>query len=131
MSEYKIADGHNNAGALAALEALSAPLFAAYADGLLSEWHDFEARQWAGDRTLVPVGRAWVAWKFFRLTRDELAYLQAHFGSTVTIRTLDKGTNSFANFNATLVLPDLSADARWEADEWLDVRIEFRDLETI
>ncbi len=129
MSEYKIANGHDNSGGLAALEALDPPLFAAYADGLLTEWHDFEAREWAGDRSLVPVGRAWAAWRFFRLTRDELAYLRVHFGSAVTIRTLDKGANAFANFNATLVLPDPSLG--WEADEWIDVRVEFRDLVTI
>ncbi len=126
MSEYKIADGHDNGGGLNALEALDPPLFAAYADGLLTEWHDFEVREWAGDRSLVLVGRAWVAWNFFRLTRDEMAYLRGHFGSAVTIRTLDKGTNAFANFNATLVLPDPSLG--WEADGWDEVRVEFRDL---
>ena len=33
MSEYQIADGHDNAAGLTALEALDPPLFAAYADG--------------------------------------------------------------------------------------------------
>ncbi|MEO8396498.1 MAG: hypothetical protein ABI700_26125 [Chloroflexota bacterium] len=129
MSEYQIADGHNNAAGLVALEALDPPLFAAYADGLLSDWHDFEARTWSGDRQPVPVGRAWVAWRFFRLTRDELAYLRANFGTAITIRTLDKGANEFANFNATLVLPDPSLG--WEADGWDQVRVEFRDLEAL
>ena len=126
MSEYQIADGHDNAAGLTALEALNPPLFAAYGEGLLSEWHDFEARAWSGDRQLVPVGRAWVAWRFFRLTRDELAYLRDNFGAAVTIRTLDKGANAFANFNATLVLPDPALG--WEADGWDAVRVEFRDL---
>jgi len=126
VSEYKIADGHDNAAGLTPLEALDPPLFAAYADGLLSEWHDFEARAWSGDRLPVPVGRAWVAWRFFRLTRDELAYLRANFGSAVTIRTLDKGANEFVNFNATLVLPDPALG--WDADGWDGVRIELRDL---
>ena len=129
MSEYQIADGHDNAGGLVALEALDPPLFAAYVDGLLTEWHDYEARQWSGDRLLVPVGRAWVAWRFYRLTRAEMAYLRENFGAAVTIRTLDKGANGFANFNATLVLPDPAAG--WEADAWIDVRVEFRDLERL
>ena len=43
MSEYKIADGWDNAAGLTALEALDPPLFAGYADGVLSEWHDAEA----------------------------------------------------------------------------------------
>lgn len=127
MSQYGIADGHDNAEGLTALDALEPPLFAAYADGVLSEWHDCEARVWSGDLQAVAVGRAWVAWRCFRLTADEMAYLRAHFGAQVTIRTLDKGVNVFANFNATLVLPDL-ADG-WDAGGWNDVRVEFRDLE--
>lgn len=133
MSEYKIADGHDNAAGLTELALLDAPLFAAYADGVVSEWHESEARLWSGDRQLVPVGRAWVVWRLFRLTRAEMAYLRATFGasgvaqaSPVTIRTLDKGANAFANFNATLVLPALALG--WEADGWNDVRLEFRDL---
>ena len=129
MSEYQIAAGHNNAAGLTALEALDPPLFAAYADGLLTEWHDSEARVWSGDRQLVPVGRAWVMWRCFRLTREEMQYLRDNFGAAVTIRTLDKGANAFANFNATLILPDPALG--WSADEWHDVRIEFRDLEAI
>ncbi len=127
MSEYQIADGHDNAAGLTELAVLDPPLFAAYADGVLSEWHDFEAREWAGDRSLVPVGRVWAAWRFFRLTRDEMQYLRENFGAQVTIRTLDKGANAFATFNATLVLPDQG----WDADEWIDVRLEFRDLAEI
>jgi hypothetical protein len=126
VSEYQIADGHDNAAGLVALEALDPPLFAGYAEGVLSEWHDFEARAWSGDRRAVAVGRAWVVWRFFRLTRDEMAYLRENFGVSVTIRTLDKGANAFANFNATLVLPDSAVG--WEADGWDGVRVEFRDL---
>lgn len=126
MSEYKIADGHDNVGGLTELALLDAPLFAAYADGVLSDWHDSEARVWSGDRQLLPVGRAWVVWRFFRLSAAELAYLRANFGAAVTIRTLDKSANAFANFNATLVLPDPAQN--WDADGWNDVRLEFRDL---
>jgi hypothetical protein len=130
-------DGHDNEAGLTELALLNPPLFAAYADGVLTEWHDYEARQWSGDRQVVPVGRTWVTWRFFRLTRDEMAYLRSTFGAVVTaslsapvtIRTLDKGANAFANFNATLILPDSAVG--WEADEWIDVRLEFRDLETI
>lgn len=129
MSEYQIADGHSNEGDLTELALLDPPLFAGYADGLLTEWHDYEARQWSGDRQIVPVGRAWTAWRFFRLTRAEMGYLRANFGAAVTIRTLDKGADAFANFNATLVLPDPAVG--WEADEWRDARVEFRDLERL
>jgi hypothetical protein len=129
MSEYKIADGHDNTAGLTELALLDVPLFAAYGDGLVTEWHESEARVWSGDRRLVPVGRAWAVWRLFRLTRDEMAYLRANFGASVTIRTLDKIANTFADFNATLVLPDPARG--WEADGWNDVRLEFRDLEAI
>ncbi len=126
MSEYQIAEGHDNEAGLTALELLDPPLFAAYADGVVSEWHESETRLWTGDRRLFPVGRAWAAWRFFRLTQAEMTTLRANFGAAVTVRTLDKGTGLFANFNATLVLPDL-ADG-WEADGWNEVRVELRDL---
>jgi hypothetical protein len=136
MSEYKIADGHDNIAGLTELALLDVPLFAAYADGIVTEWHESEARVWSGDRRLVPVGRAWAVWRLFRLTRDEMAYLRANLGasgasqtSPVTIRTLDKGANAFADFNATLILPDPARG--WEADGWNDVRLEFRDLVAI
>ncbi len=129
MSEYQIADGWDNAAGLVALETLDPPLFAGYADGVLSEWHDAEAMVWSGDRRRVAVGRAWAAWRFFRLSREEMAYLRANFGEQVTIRTLDKGADAFAEFNATLVLPDPAVG--WEADGWDGVRVEFRDLVAI
>lgn len=129
MSEYQIANGHNNAAGLTELPELDPPLFAAYTEGIVTEWHDYEARVWSGDRQLVPIGRAWVVWRFFRLTRDEMAYLRENFAASVTIRTLDKGANAFANFNATLVLPDPSLG--WDADGWNDAAVEFRDLTVI
>ncbi|MEP7294508.1 MAG: hypothetical protein ABI835_22150 [Chloroflexota bacterium] len=135
MSSYQIAIGHDNAAGLSELAQLDPPLFAAYTEGLVTEWHDCEARVWSGDRQLVPVGRAWVVWQFFRLTRDEMASLRENFGSAlaqtspVTIRTLDKGANAFASFNATLVLPDPALG--WDADGWNDAPLEFRDLAAI
>jgi len=129
MNDYQITDGHNSDDDLAALAELDPPLFAAYVDGPATEWHESEARLWSGDRQLVPVGRAWVVWRFFRLTRDEMAYLRENFGAQVTIRTLDKGADAFAIFNATLVLPDPAVG--WDADGWSDVRVEFRDLEAV
>src|SRR5690606_11834768 len=126
VTTYMIADGHGNAAGLTALDALDPPLFAAYAGGIVTEWHDSETRVWSGDRRLVPIGRAWVAWRFFRLTREECAYLRDHFGAAVTIRTLDKNADAFADFNATLVLPDPSRG--WHADGWDNVRVTFRDL---
>ena len=129
MSNYQIAAGYDNAAALTALEELAPPLFAAYADGVLSEWHEAEGRAWSGDRRIVPIGRAWAAWRFFRLTADEMAYLREHFGAAVTVRTLDKGANAFATFNATLVLPDPAVG--WDAGGWNDARVEFRDLAAI
>lgn len=129
MNEYQIADGHDSEGDLTALAELEPPLFAAYVEGPATEWHESEGRVWSGDRRLVPVGRGWVVWRFFRLTPDEMAYLRDSFGAQVTIRTLDKGAGAFGNFNATLVLPDPAQG--WDADGWSDVRVEFRDLEGV
>ena len=129
MNDYQIADGHDNDAGLTALAELDPPLFAAYSDGPVTEWHENEARVWSGNRQLVPVGRAWVVWRFFRLSRDEMLHLRENFSAAVTIRTLDKSADAFANFNATLVLPDPSLG--WDADGWSDVRVEFRDLEGI
>jgi hypothetical protein len=131
MSEYKIAAGHNNAAGLTALHLLLPGSFGDYAAGVLTEWHDYEDRLRSGSGGYKPIGKPWVAWVFFRLTRAELLHLRTTFCPTgedalVTIRTLDKRADAFANFNARLIWPDGSA--AWLRDEWRDVRIELREL---
>ena len=135
MSEYpQIADGYDNTAGLTPLHQLSTPLFWRFYM-IQSEWHDYESREWSGSRIYVPIGRPWVVWRFFVLTPDELAYLRANFGVAVTIRTLNKTTNLWSNYNATLALPD-AGDGNWAtwdygAEWWTNVRLEFRDLEGI
>lgn len=133
MSSVKIAAGHNNAAGLTFLEDLSGTLFELYApaESLLTEWGDFETRILAGDRTYVNVGRPWSAWIFEWLTRAEMAYLRSTFSSSlVTIRTLNKATNAYANYNAYLVFPELG-EADYDSGVWESVRFEFKDLEAL
>lgn len=130
-----IADGHDNVGGLTEWHLLSPPLFHEYAgdEVVYSEWHGFESRLWSGDRTYVPVGRQWVRWRFFVLSREEYAYIRATFSAAVTIRTLDKDGNDYVNFNANLVLPDTS-ELEWDREGrmgWFDVPVDLMDLEEI
>lgn len=131
MGMNKIANTHNNVANLKALWQLSPPLFRIYRGDLLTQWHEGEERVLNGNREWVWIGLPWCAWIFFRLTRAEMLYLRKMFGKSVTICTLDKGANEWKNFNATLLLPDLNEQAKWDTDEWLDVRVEFRDLAEI
>lgn len=132
-SSVKIADGQNNAGGLTSLDLLSPPLFRFYIapEGVLTEWHNFVTRELDGNRQLVEIGLPWVAWVFFKLSRAELSYLRSAFGDPVTIRTLDKQTNAYHNYNAIMYFPDLVDQAKWDTGEWLDVRVEFHDLEEL
>jgi hypothetical protein len=129
----KIADGHDNAAGLLELWQLDPPKFRMFRGDLLTEWSDAEGgfvRNGLGE--MVPIGLPTDTWIFFRLTRDELRYLQTEFGTEVTIYTLDKGRNTWTTFNATLltirIMGQGTSSARWEMDEWFDVRMEFVEL---
>lgn len=129
-SSVKIAVGANNVAGLKSLELLSPPLFKDYIfpEGVSTEFHPYVARELDGNRVMVKIGRPWVAWKLYRLTRAEMNYLLATFGDPVTIRTLDKETNTYRNYNATFNRPDLVEQVKWDTNTWDDVRIEFWDL---
>jgi len=130
MSSLKIAVGNNNAAGLTELEDLSPPLFDLFgpSEAIKTEWHDYETRELAGDHIYVNIGRPWVAWIFDWMTRAEMAYLRTTYATQlVTIRTLNKATNAYANYSATLVFPELG-ETDYDIGIWEKVRIEFHDL---
>lgn len=138
MSVVMIAPGHNNVAGLKRLEALSAGLFTEYDDDIenvLTNWVDIEEREMDGDRNYVDIGLESVTWIFFRLSRAELAYLNANFSGDVTIRTLNQQSNAYHNYNAKMTpLRAGVKSGKWEADSiggWSDVPVEFYDLELI
>ncbi len=124
MSDYKIANTHNNAAGLQALDALIPPLFAAYTGGIVTDWHAAEAQIMTGDRRLCPVGLPYVVWHLHRLSAAELLYIRATFGAQVTIRTLNKTAGAFGNFNATLEIDS----GAWRANGWDSVKLTLWEL---
>ena len=132
----KIANGANNAAGLQYLWLLSPPLFRDFRGDLLTEWSDADQYVMNGNREMVPLTLPSVNWVFYRLTRAEYQYLKDNFGTSVTIYTLDKGTDTWTTFNATLLSLRVigkgsGGSGRWEMDEWYDVRLELIDLEEI
>lgn len=134
----KIADAHDNAAGLQYLWQLSPPMFRDFRGDLLTEWSDADQYVLNGNNELVPLTLPSVNWVFYRLSREEYQYLKTNFGTTVTIYTLDKGADEWKTFNATLLAlrvigkgSSSGGSARWEMNEWYDVRLEFIDLEEI
>lgn len=128
MSEYKLANGHDNEAGLEELQNLSAGLFGYYVGGLKTEWHDFVTQILVGSRrSYAPIGLPWCDWVMFKITPQELKYLKDNFGPEVTVRTFDKGRNAFYNFNAIILFPDTSA-FDFDIGEWIDLKISFIDL---
>lgn len=131
----KLADGHNNAAGLLYLWELDPPKFRETRGDVLTEWSDAESFAVNGIGEMVPLTLPTDTWMLYRLSRAEYQYLKDNFGADVTIYTLDKGANEWKTFNATLLalraMGKGNASARWEMDEWLEVRLEFVDLEEI
>ncbi len=131
MSSIKIADTHDNEGGLTQFQNLETGLFKEiifYAvDGILTEWHSYESRDFDGNRQPINIGRPWVLWIIDRLTRAEMAFMMDEYGMEVTITTLNKELNEYHNYNATFIKPDLG-EAGWESNTWRQVKFEFRDL---
>jgi len=128
----KIANGHNNEIWLSEIADLDPPLFREFRSDLLTEWSDAESWVQNGLDELVPIGLPADNWIFYRLSPVELQYLKSNFGTQVTIYTYDKGNHAWKTFNATLfairIMEKGAGSARWEMDEWFDVKLEFKNL---
>ncbi len=135
MSTVLWANNHDNVVGLKMFQEFSAPLFNDIAykatDGLLTIWHPWESTMLDGFKRLIPVGRPWVEWVIYRMSRAEMTYILTTFGSYATIHTLDKSSNTYKNFNAIFHRPDLIDQANWDVNYWDNVHLVFKDLEEI
>src|SRR3989304_8174759 len=133
MSSLKIADNHDNEAGLLQFHQLNSPMFYDVqfiaAEGILTEWHSWVSRELDGNRQPVTIGLPWGKWILYHVSRAELTWFVANFGPLVTITTLDKRSNTYKNFNATMFEPELVDEAEWDGLYWKEARFTFWDLE--
>jgi len=111
--QLAIAAGYNNAIALAAIEAITPPgdrpFVAPRALGLYDPGQ-FRIR---GDGTLYTAGFASAQWLFSAITQLQVRYLMETYcangySGKVTVSTRTDDPDSYANYNAVMLLPKLS-----------------------
>lgn len=127
MSQYLIADGYDNVAGLLSLHQLEPPLFYDYNVGIKTYFKEYVSQIMTGDRKFIRVGLPSTVWELFKISLDEYAYLRENFGQEVTIRTLDKSTNTFRDYNAVMELPDIS-ETQFDIGDWYQFRLKFWDL---
>lgn len=132
--QYQIAAGYNNAGALVNIESLTPSGDRPFhvPDG----WSQFDlgVEKIRLDRLSTLAGYPATAWVFAALTRKQYAYLQSTYTSggasyrgKVTIKTIKADGQTFANYNAVMVLPKLTESQR-RGGAYPDVKVQFIGL---
>lgn len=128
----QIADGHDNVAGLEALHEISAPLFEDYTPkgGVLTEWYDSEEQERDGLAILQNIGPAYVIWRLYNLSPAEFVLLATYVGE-VTLRTYNKTTAAYTNYNAVMELP--IKERKWDDahDQWAEVGVYFFGLEAL
>jgi len=131
-SREELATGFNNAAGLEALYLISPPLFSDYSPkgGILTEWFDGEEEERDGSGALQTIGLPYVIWRLFNLSVDEFTLLVTYTGN-VTLRTYNKTTNAYTNYNAVMELP--IGERKWDDghDQWEQVGVVFWGLEAL
>lgn len=137
--EYQLAAGYNLPGLLTTLEGVEVdaddyprtfPIIRAYGS------YDEGVRRIRGDGTAFFSGYATVNWVFPVLTRKQEEYLRAtycagEYSGKVTVRTTtDDDADSFANYNAVMMLPKLS-EQDWRGSRTYNYIARFTRLDVI
>lgn len=115
--DYQIAAGHDNAAGLVNIEAITPSgdkTF--YPPAGVGTYNPGEFRI-RGDVSLYIAGEASCEWVFSSLTRAQVRYLMttycaSSYSGKVTIRTKTDNINTYANYNAVMVLPKLTETER-------------------
>lgn len=128
MAEHhKIANGSNNIAGLKFLWELSPPLFENMLnDDTLNEWHSEEAIKTNANLVDLRIGTPWDVWVIPQMTMEEQAFLHG-LGPTVTIRTLNKLTGVWTNYNAIKSNPELKPE-NWDRGVWENLKYTFKRL---
>lgn len=127
MSVYKLATGHNNAEALAAVDPQPA------SPGLL-----YPTRRYAANGQVVDYGAAYTLWRYSVLTPEQYASLLAAFGlksdvtALVTVMTVaDVARTTWQTYNARIVRPEHGTQAHFRRGLWRDIEFTLRELEAL
>lgn len=101
----KISEGWDNEEELLALWEYDDCLFQWSRSGFATAWKGWQTLQLNGDRVQVKIGLPTVQWLLPYLDYRELVILLA-LGPQVTLRTFNRDSNTWQNFNATMLLTE-------------------------
>jgi hypothetical protein len=132
---YAIAAGNDNAAGLVNIENITpSGDNAFYPPAGIGTYNpgDFRMR---GDSTLYLAGYASCEWVFRKITRAQLRYLMdtycsSSYSGKVTITTKTDNANTYANYNAVMLLPKLVESAR-NFTIYSDYRVRFIKVEAL
>lgn len=131
LSLPMIGANHNNPTGMKAIAQLHPPLFRRHTGrAVKTVWHGYTGRAMAGNHLFKTWGSASIDWIFGVMSRDERQLLLTLFPDYVTIRGFDEDNQTWNNYNATLLHPDLGATTRRQR-KWLDVTYQLIDLVAI
>lgn len=131
-SNYKLASGHDNAGALSSIETILGregvhPFpFGTYSPGVMKI---------RGDGTVYIAGQKTAKWPFrfilWSMHKTLMtSYCNGGYSGLVTVRTRADDSSTYANYNATMILP-LLPEVRTESQRFEDYVITFTRMVAI
>lgn len=114
---YKLAAGYNNAAGLVNIESITPSGDKAFYPPQGVGAYDPGQFRIRGDGTVYVSGFAATEWLFSKITRAQVRYLQTTYCNSgwsgkVTVATKTDNINTYANFNAVMVLTKLPESQR-------------------
>lgn len=131
MSQFQIIAGHN--GTPVPLDQISPPALADFrgaGENVLTEFHDYIARELAGDRSWTTIGKPYAKVTLYHVLRTDFPVLFA-FSGDVTVRLLQQSANTYHIYNGSCKSIEAHESAQWDGGAlqgWTDVVMEFYDL---
>lgn len=131
LSLPMISANHNSAATMKAIAQLHPPLFRRHTGrAVKTVWHGYVGRQLNGAGLYKTFGAAHVDWIFGVMSRDERQLLLTLFPDYVTVRAFNEDNQTWNNYNAILLHPDLGATDRRQR-KWLNVTYQLTNLAAI
>lgn len=132
---YAIAVGNDNAAGLVNIENITPSGDKTFYPPAGVGTYDPGQFRLRGDQTLYISGHASCEWVFRKLTRAQVRYLMdtycgSSYSGKVTITTKTDNANTYANYNAVMILPKLNESGR-NYTIYTDYRVRFVKVESI
>ena len=128
---FKLAAGENNPGGLQRLDEIASPLFDLYRLDVRTEWHEWEARQRAGDLSVTITGRPYVVVLLDAISATERQLFRTTYCAgqyaPVTVQVYNKFYGGTLIYNGQFEWPDFPDEQSYFGG-WRDIRLVISNL---